>query len=358
VSTITEAYRSNIDGYSSRTVTGGRDRELPLQGDGKPTEVAVSLIVPLFNEEQSVGELYERVRAQLIERADSYEYVFVDDGSRDQTFRRLTDLFADDPEHVRIVRLRRNFGQTAALAAGIDHARGRVVITMDGDLQHAPEDLPKFFEKIDEGYDLVSGWREQRVDNLFLRRIPSRVANYLMAKLSGVRLHDFGTTFKAYRREILDGLELHGELHRFVPALLSWQGISIAEVPIRNVPRANGCSHYGISRTFRVLFDLLTVKFLISYISRPLHVFGFIGGALFALGFMVAAVLSSLYFFFDLKIQDHLGNLMFAMLAMMLGVQFVAMGLTLELGTRTYHAATGKRIYAVREFLTASDKVV
>ncbi len=312
----------------------------------------LSIVVPLYNEADSVDELHRRLEEQLIERGGPYEIVFVDDGSRDRTFALLRNLYERDPEHVRVVRLRRNFGQTAGLAAGIDHARGRVIITMDGDLQHVPDDLPSFFEKIDEGYDLVSGWRERRVDNLVMRRIPSRVANWLMAKLSGVPLHDFGTTFKAYRREILEDLELHGELHRFVPALLSWKGVSIAEVPIRNVPRSSGRSNYGISRTFRVLFDLLTVKFLISYISRPLHLFGMVGGTLFSAGFALAAIIAGLYYFGDLVINNHLGNLILSLLLMLLGVQLVSTGLTLEVMTRTYHAASGRKIYVVRQVLS------
>ena len=175
------------------------------------------------------------------------------------------------------MKLRRNFGQTSALAAGFDHARGEYIIAMDGDLQHDPADIPVFLEKISEGYDIVSGWRKNRIDNFWLRRIPSRCANWLMAKLSGVDIHDFGTTFKAYRREILDQVPLYGELHRFIPALASWHGASICEVPIQNVNRERGVSHYGISRTFRVFFDLITIRFLLRYLSRPLHFFGTFG---------------------------------------------------------------------------------
>lgn len=324
-----------------------------LSGDESAPQI--SIVVPLFNEEDSVEELHRRLEEQLVQRGQSYEMVFVDDGSHDRTFQCLKTLHEKDPEHVRIVRLRRNFGQTAGLAAGIDHARGQIVITMDGDLQHDPSDLPVFFEKIDEGYDLVSGWREQRVDNLLLRRLPSKIANWLIAKMSGVPLHDFGTTFKAYRREILDDLELHGELHRFVPALLSWQGVSIAEVPIKNIMRPAGKSSYGISRTFRVLFDLLTVKFLVSYISRPLHAFGMVGGTLFSAGFLIAAVITGLYYFNGLVVSDHLGNLMLSLLLMVLGVQLIATGLTLEVGIRTYHAATGRRIYAVRQVISLEN---
>jgi glycosyltransferase involved in cell wall biosynthesis len=328
----------------------GRDSSTPSRLE-VPGEPQISVVVPLFNEAEVIDELHARLAVELRRRDAPYELVFVDDGSRDGTFERLAALFQKDSEHVRVVRLRRNFGQTAALAAGIDHARGAVIIAMDGDLQHDPADLPRFFEKIDEGYELVSGWRERRVDGFLWRRLPSRIANWLMAKLSGVPLHDFGTTYKAYRREILEGLELHGELHRFIPALLSWQGVRMAEVPIRSVPRKHGASNYGISRTFRVMFDLITVKFLVSYISRPLHVFGMAGGLLFGGGFLVAALLTCLYYLGQIVMHDHLGNLVFAMLLMMLGVQLVALGLTLEVAVRTYHAASGRRIYAVRQVL-------
>jgi len=313
----------------------------------------ISIVVPLYNEGAVVEELHARLEVELVRHGASYEMVFVDDGSKDNTFAQLEKLYRKDPDHVRIVQLRRNFGQTAGLAAGIDHARGKVIITMDGDLQHDPSDLPKFFEKLDEGYELVSGWRHRRVDNSLTRRLPSKIANWLMAKLSGVRLHDFGTTFKAYRREILEGLELYGEMHRFVPALLSWRGVHMTEVPINNIPRPHGKSNYGISRTFRVFFDLMTVKFLVSYISRPLHVFGMLGAIFFGTGFSIAALLTVLYYLGVIVMQQQLGNLMLAMLLMMLGVQFVAIGLTLEVNIRTYHAASGRRIYAVRRILAA-----
>lgn len=309
----------------------------------------LSVVVPLYNEADSVRELHARLTEQLRLRGATYEIVLVDDGSRDLTYQQMREVHAADPGHVRLVRLRRNFGQTAGLAAGLDHARGKVIITMDGDLQHDPSDLPRFFAKIDEGYELVSGWRERRVDGLLLRRIPSKVANWAMSRLTGIPLHDFGTTYKAYRREILEGLELHGELHRFVPALLSWQGVSICEIPITNIPRPHGQSNYGISRTFRVLFDLLTVKFLVSYISRPLHVFGLTGMLLFGAGFAIALLLTCGYYLGWLTISDHLGNLMLALLLMVLGVQLVSTGLVMEVMIRTYHAAAGRKIYAVRE---------
>src|SRR3954452_469001 len=240
--------------------------------------VRFSIVVPFHNEEENVTELYDRLKNVMESTGETFEMVFVDDGSRDLTFVHLQEIAAVD-RRVVVVKLRRNFGQTPALAAGFDNARGEYVIAMDGDLQHDPNDIPLFLEKLEEGYDIVSGWRKQRIDNFVMRRIPSRIANWLMAKLSGVDIHDFGTTFKAYRREIINQVPLYGELHRFIPALASWYGASICEIPIRNIHRERGASHYGISRTFRVFFDLITIRFLLRYLSRPLHFFGTVGVA-------------------------------------------------------------------------------
>ncbi len=307
----------------------------------------LSIIVPLYNEEANVRELHARLTDVLTTIGRSYEIIFIDDGSRDRTFELAREIQQGD-HRVLLIRLRRNFGQTAALAAGFDHARGSIIVAMDGDLQHFPEDIPALLAKIDEGYDIASGWRARRVDNFWIRRLPSRIANWLMAKLSGIKLHDFGTTFKAYRRSILQGVDLYGELHRFIPALASWQGISIAEVPIQNIVRSKGKSKYGLSRTLRVLMDLLTVKFLISYLTRPLHFFGIIGLSFFTVGFTIALIITVLYYFSDLIINEHLGNLIFAMLMMVLGVQLIALGLSLEVSVRIYHTTHDQKIYAVR----------
>jgi glycosyltransferase involved in cell wall biosynthesis len=307
----------------------------------------ISVVVPFFNEQENVKELYTRLKMVLDAAGRSYEIIFVDDGSKDDTFKIAKAIQESDPL-VTVVRLRRNFGQTAGLSAGFDHSRGEIIIAMDGDLQHFPEDIPLLLAKIDEGYDIASGWREKRVDNFILRRLPSLVANKLMALLSGVKLHDFGTTFKAYRREVLENVELYGELHRFIPALASWQGVSIAEVPIQNIVRPKGKSKYGLSRTFRVLMDLLTVKFMISYVARPLHFFGFAGLAMFSAGFAIALIITLFYYFGNLVINQHLGNLIFSMLLMVLGVQLIAIGLSLEISSRIYHTTHGRRIYAVR----------
>ena len=235
-----------------------------------------SIVVPFHNEEENVTVLYARLKQVMEQVGESFELVLVDDGSSDRTYKLLEEIAAVD-SRVLVVKLRRNFGQTSALAAGFDHASGEFILAMDGDLQHDPNDIPAFLEKLDEGYDVVSGWRKERIDNFFLRRIPSRCANWLMARLSGVHIHDFGTTFKAYRREVIQNIPLYGEMHRFIPALASWYGASICEIPIRNVNRERGKSHYGLGRTFRVFFDLMTIRFLLKYMSRPLHFFGGFG---------------------------------------------------------------------------------
>jgi glycosyltransferase involved in cell wall biosynthesis len=308
----------------------------------------LSIVVPMFNEEASVNELHRRLSDVLRTIAQPYELIFVDDGSVDKTFEMLKAITAKD-ERVKVILLRRNFGQTSALAAGFAESRGEIIISMDGDLQHCPEDIPKLLEKMDEGYDLVSGWRKKRRDNFLIRRLPSMIANKMMAILSGISLHDFGTTFKAYRREVIEDLELYGELHRFIPALASQQGIRIAEVPIQNVLRKGGKSKYTLGRTSRVFLDLITVKFLISYIARPLQLFGSVGLVFFGIGFLIALVITLRYYFADLIIQDHLGNLILSMLMMVVGIQLIAIGLSSEVSSRIYHNVTRKKIYTVRE---------
>src|SRR5450432_4087997 len=239
---------------------------------------------------------------------ESFELVFVDDGSRDRTYRLLEEIAAVD-SRVMVIKLRRNFGQTSALAAGFDHAQGDFLISMDGDLQHDPEEIPNFLERLEEGYDVVSGWRSHRADNLIFRRVPSACANWIMARISGVDIHDFGTTYKAYRREVIHNIPLYGEMHRFIPALASWYGASICEIPIRNVVRERGKSHYGISRTFRVFFDLLTIRFLLKYMSRPLHFFGSIGALSMFSGGTLAIILAGLKLFTHQDIMDQHGPL-------------------------------------------------
>ena len=305
-----------------------------------------SIVVPFHNEEENVTELYDRLRVVMEATGEPFELVFVDDGSQDHTFWMLRQIAAVD-RRVVVVKLRRNFGQTSALAAGFDHAAGDYVIAMDGDLQHDPNDIPSFLEKLREGYDIVSGWRKQRIDNFVMRRIPSRIANWLMAKLSGVELHDFGTTFKAYRREVVQEVPLYGELHRFIPALASAYGATICEIPIRNVNRERGESHYGISRTFRVFFDLITIRFLLRYMSRPLHFFGSVGALSSFSGLLLACwmVIEKLR---GVHIMDEHGPLLiFAAVLILAGVQLIALGLLGELQVRHFHEPSKRAPYTV-----------
>jgi glycosyltransferase involved in cell wall biosynthesis len=308
----------------------------------------LSIVVPLYNEEANIDELYTRLTQVLLQVGKTFEVVFVDDGRRDGTFRLLADIQTRDNK-VHVIRLRRNFGQTGALAAGFDFAEGDIIVAMDGDLQHSPEDVPRLLERSAEGYDVVSGWRERRVDNFLLRRLPSLIANRMMAWLSGLPLHDFGTTFKAYRREVIKNVELFGQLHRFIPALATMQGVTIAEVPITDSVRQRGTSNYGLSRTLRVLFDLLTVKFLIHYLQRPLQFFGLWGLSMSGVGFMLLAGVTLLKIFFNVSIYEYLGSLLLGMLLLILGIQLVALGLEAELSARIYHTVNKLKIYTIRE---------
>jgi len=329
---------------------GGHNEHLELCGQSSPAESvpAISIVVPFHNEEENVREFYARLKRVMDRTTDSYEIVFVDDGSRDRTFELLKEVAGVD-SRVAIVKLRRNFGQTSALAAGFDHASGEFIISMDGDLQHDPDEIPEFVKKLEEGYDIVSGWRRNRVDNFVWRRIPSRCANWMMAKLSGVDIHDFGTTFKAYRRSVIHGLPLYGQMHRFIPALASLYGASICEIPIHNINRRHGTSHYGIGRTLPVFFDLITIRFLVKYLNRPLHFFGQIG-ILFTLAGGVGM--------FDLaasKILDPDASLMLrhgplfvtSALLIVAGIEFLAIGLLGELQVRHHHTMRTPVPYAV-----------
>ena len=315
-----------------------------------------SIVVPLHNEQENVTDLYDRLKAVMEASGETFEIVLVDDGSEDQTFDLLREIASID-SRVTVVKLRRNFGQTAGLAAGFDHARGEFIIAMDGDLQHDPADIPLFLEKVAEGYDIVSGWRKQRIDNFWLRRFPSRVANWTMAKLSGVDIHDFGTTFKAYRREILEQVPLYGELHRFIPALASWHGATICEVPIRNINRERGVSHYGISRTFRVFFDLITIRFLLRYLSRPLHFFGTGGMLSIFAGSGIAVWLMAQKLLHHIDVVASHGPLMlFGAVLLVLGMNLLAIGLLGEMQVRHYHSPVRRAPYSVDRILRAQSE--
>jgi glycosyltransferase involved in cell wall biosynthesis len=319
--------------------------------------INLSIVIPIHNEEPAILPLYDRLTTVMERLRRSYEIIFVDDASTDRSFDLLANLVETD-HHLKVLRLRRNFGQTAALAAGFDEASGEVIVSLDGDLQHDPDDIPLLLEKIEEGYDIASGWRKQRVDNAVTRKIPSRIANWMMKKASGVDLHDFGTTFKAYRSEVLKDINLYGELHRFIPALASQYGARIAEVPIKNIPRPSGESHYGLSRTFRVFFDILTIKFLLRYLTRPMHFFGKWGLIAITSG---TAVL--VYMIFEKLIghdiiMEHGPLLVAGALLWLAGLMMLSTGLMGEMLTRTYFESQGRRIYAVREIRSRKEPQV
>ena len=316
--------------------------------DAACPEAYYSLVVPMYNEQDSVQELYEGLKRNGDKLGKAYEIIFVDDGSKDQTYNKLAAI-ADADARVVLVKLRRNFGQTPALAAGFDYAGGEVIIAMDGDLQHDPDEIPKFVAKIAEGYDVVSGWRERRVDGFFLRRLPSATANKLIRKISGVEIHDFGTTFKAYRREVLEHINLYGDSHRFIPALAAMAGATITEVPIRNINAPYRPSNYGIGRTFRVLLDLLTIKFLNSYLTRPLHLFGKVGLASMALSFVIGVFLLAEKIAGYSILAAHGPLLILGALLFLMSLMFFSTGLLAELIARVYFEAQGKRVYTVRE---------
>jgi len=315
-----------------------------------------SVVVPFHNEQESVRELYRQLSAVMTDRYEPVEFIFIDDHSTDSTPQVLNEIVKSDPRVVAI-RLKRNYGQTVALAAGFDYAEGDVIISMDGDLQHDPADIPQMLAAFEETEcDIVSGWRKKRVDNFLLRRAPSRVANWLMSKLSGVNIHDFGTTFKIYRKDTIKQIRLYGEMHRFIPALASWNGATIVEVPIKNIERPGGRSHYGLSRTVRVLFDLLTIRFLLKYVTRPLHFFGPIGLLSTTLGFLINVWLIVDKAIYGTALFDQHGPLMLLGAVLILaGVQLVSSGLIGEMLSRTYFESQGKPIYSIERVITSKN---
>jgi glycosyltransferase involved in cell wall biosynthesis len=311
---------------------------------------AISVVIPIFNEEESVNPLCERLHAALSRLGRSYEIILVDDGSSDRTWELLAANAKKIP-HLRAIRFRRNFGQTAAMSAGFHAARGDVIVTLDADLQNDPADIPKLLERIDAGYDVVSGWRKDRKDAFLNRRLPSIIANFLISSMTGVALHDYGCTLKAYRRDVIKNVHLYGEMHRFIPALASWVGGRIDEVVVTHHPRRFGKSKYGISRTFRVVLDLMTVKFLLQYSTRPIQVFGRIGlvcGAVAALMLLALAV-DRVFVLADPHLLKRPFWVITPLMMLAFCMQFISMGLLAEMQIRTYHEAQNKPIYVIRE---------
>ena len=349
-----------MDVYS--TPSFPRERGRSDQGAAGPEDspsrpIEYSVVVPFYNEAGIVEKFFSRTARVMKRISGAYEIILVNDGSTDGTGELLERIAMSDPCVV-FVDLRRNFGQTTALQAGFDQARGEVIIAMDGDLQHDPYEIPLFIKKIDEGYDIASGWRVRRGDNLIMRRIPSRVANWLLARASGLSLHDFGTTFKAYRRDVLAGVRLYGDMHRFIPAVCARLGARICEVPIKNVRRRKGRSSYGISRTFRVALDILTLRFITGYLTRPLHFFGkwglALGGA--GMGILAYGLGRKIYsgWQFDLFVEH--GPLMaLGFMLVVAGMLMVATGLIGELLMRIYFESTRARTYAIRRVVRRTD---
>jgi len=307
----------------------------------------VSIVIPVFNEADNVEQLYRELREFAMTDDRITEIIFVDDGSADTTYDQLKHFCADDPKAT-VLRLRRNFGQTAALSAGFDIAAGDVICSMDGDLQNDCRDIPKLLDKISEGCDVVSGWRKDRKDTWLTRRVPSRAANILISKITSVKLHDYGCSLKAYRREVLEGVNLYGEMHRFIPSLASWMGVKVAELPVNHRPRVAGKSKYGLSRIFRVILDLINVKFLISYSTRPIQVFGKIGIYSFLAGILCAILTVYMKFYMGYNITGNPFFLLSALFALV-AVQFVCIGLLGEINIRTYYELQRKPTYVIRE---------
>jgi glycosyltransferase involved in cell wall biosynthesis len=310
----------------------------------------VSVVIPLLNEQDNIKPLYQQI-TQALSGVHNYEMIFVDDGSTDGSFNILSDLHRQD-EKVKVIRFRKNFGQTAALSAGFAHANGDIIVAIDADLQNDPADIPKMIEKLHEGYDVVSGWRKKRQDNAITRLMPSKVANWIISKITGVKLHDFGCTLKAYRHEVLSETRLYGEMHRFIPVLASWAGAHICEMVVNHRPRTAGVAKYGLGRTWKVILDLITVKFLGSYSTKPIYIFGGLG-----LASALAAMVSGLAVLYQKFISvQHLPmnrNPLLVLTAMLItaAIQFILMGLLAELLVRTYHESRNRPTYVIREIL-------
>jgi len=326
-------------------------KALAVSDGGRPE---LSVFLPVYNEEPNLPPLHAKLDEALRALDRTSEIIYVDDGSSDGSLRVLRELARLD-SRVRVVALKRNYGQTAAMAAGIDAAQGQVLIPMDADLQNDPNDIVRLLEKLDQGYDVVSGWRKNRQDKVVTRKIPSMIANRLISWIGGVPLHDYGCTLKAYRLESLSSVRLYGEMHRFIPILASWEGARVAEIPVTHHPRTMGKSKYGLSRTFKVVFDLMTIKFMASYQTKPIYIFGTFGMLAIAL-----SVIAGVWAMF-LKLWEGVSLILtplpvIAVVMLAIGVQFLLMGLLAEMLVRTYHESQAKSIYAIREKIGFTEK--
>lgn len=325
-----------------------KNNEIKKTDDIPENKTDISIVIPVYNEEDNVQPLYENLEPVLSKLGRTYEVILIDDGSKDSTYGKLLELHKKN-NNFKVIKFRRNFGQTPAMRAGFDFATGGIIITLDADLQNDPEDIPKILEKMDEGYDIVSGWRKNRQDKAS-RRFPSIVANKIISGLFGVRLHDYGCTLKAYRKEILDNIELYGEMHRYIPAIASWMGIRVAEIPVNHRARKFGKAKYGISRTLRVILDIITIKFLLTYSKKPMQIFGLVGLFTSLVGFIITAYLIIERLFFDQPLSTR-PLFILSIFMIFIGVQLITMGLLGEIMMRTYHEGTGKATYVIREIV-------
>jgi len=307
----------------------------------------LSLVIPVYNEHENLPLLFDAIYKTMNTINQSWEMILVDDGSHDQSLAVLKEYAEKDPQHARVISFRRNFGQTAAIAAGLDYAQGEIIILLDADMQNDPADIPLMLAKLDEGYDLVSGWRKDRKDNAFTRNFPSMLANGLISRVTGVHLHDYGCTLKVYRRDVLEGFRLYGEMHRFIPVFANSVGAKITEMPVRHHPRKFGKTKYGLERTAKVVLDLFTVKFLVSYASKPIYLFGGAGGLLMIVSAVIMFYLSVRRVFFSVSIANS-PLLQISAMFFILGFQSILMGLIAELLVRTYHESQRKPTYRIR----------
>lgn len=322
----------------------------------KDPVLKLSVVIPVYNEAENLPLLHDQIHQAFESIPDlNWELIYVDDGSTDGSPEVLEKLVRSDPSNSAAVFLRRNFGQTAAIAAGIDHAQGEVIVLMDADLQNDPLDIPRMLEKIDQGYDVVSGWREDRQDTFITRVLPSRIANWLISTVTGVRLHDYGCTLKAYRKEVLTGFRLYGEMHRFIPAYAHSVGARMIEIPVRHHPRRFGKTKYGLTRTMKVILDLFTVKFLISYSNKPIYLFGGAGISLILVSFAILFFLMTRRVIFNTSVTRS-PFFSTSMMMMILGFQSILMGLIAEMQVRTYHESQKKPTYTIRKFISSESK--
>lgn len=313
-------------------------------------KIDLSIVIPIYNERESISGLYKRLEKTLSKMKLKYEVLLIDDGSIDGTYNELLKIHSKN-KSFKIIRFRRNFGQTAAMSAGFFYADGEVIVTLDADLQNEPADIPRMLKKLDEGYDIVSGWRKNRQDKAVTRRLPSVVANKIISGLTRVHLHDYGCTLKAYRKEVIKNIDLYGEMHRYIPAVASWMGVRVIEIPVSHHSRKYGKSKYGISRTIRVILDIITIKFLLSYSQRPIQIFGLLGLISTAAGFIVTVYLIIMRLFFNQPLADR-PLFILSIFIIFIGIQLITMGLLAEILMRIYHEAQDKPTYVVKEIIS------